>query len=97
MSPPPMNPLKELVAAGQSPWADFVRRSLISSGELARLRDEDAISGVTSNPSIFGKAIGDSTDYDDASKVVHCATTRVSMSCTQRPVARATASRASRG
>ncbi len=59
-----MNPLQELSAAGQSPWLDFVRRTLITSGELQRLID-DGISGVTSNPSIFGKAIGGSTDYDE--------------------------------
>ncbi|HEY7660063.1 MAG TPA: transaldolase, partial [Actinomycetota bacterium] len=58
-----MTPLHELVAAGQSPWLDFVRRTLITSGELRRLID-DGITGVTSNPSIFGKAIGGSTDYD---------------------------------
>jgi transaldolase/glucose-6-phosphate isomerase len=59
-----MNPLQELSAAGQSPWLDFVRRTLITSGELERLI-ADGITGVTSNPSIFGKAIGGSTDYDD--------------------------------
>ena len=59
-----MNPLLELSAAGQSPWLDFVRRTLISSGELQRLID-DGITGVTSNPSIFRKAIGGSTDYDE--------------------------------
>ncbi|HYF10682.1 MAG TPA: transaldolase, partial [Actinomycetota bacterium] len=60
-----MNGLQQLAAAGQSPWLDHVRRTLISSGELLRLVEEDAITGVTSNPSIFGKAIGGSTDYDD--------------------------------
>jgi transaldolase/glucose-6-phosphate isomerase len=59
-----MNPLHELSAAGQSPWLDLVRRTLITSGELQRLID-DGITGVTSNPSIFGKAIGGSTDYDE--------------------------------
>jgi transaldolase/glucose-6-phosphate isomerase len=59
-----MNPLQELSDAGQSPWLDFVRRTLITSGELRRLID-DGITGVTSNPSIFGKAIGGSTDYDE--------------------------------
>ena len=58
-----MNPLQELSRAGQSPWLDFVRRTLITSGELQRLID-DGITGVTSNPSILGKAIGGSTDYD---------------------------------
>jgi len=60
-----MDPLQLLSAAGQSPWLDFVRRTLISSGELQRLIDEAGITGVTSNPSIFGKAIGGSTDYDE--------------------------------
>ena len=59
-----MNPLHGLSADGQSPWLDFVRRTLITSGELQRLLD-DGITGVTSNPSIFGKAIGGSTDYDE--------------------------------
>ena len=59
-----MNQLQELSAAGQSPWLDFVRRTLITSGELEGLI-ADGITGVTSNPSIFGKAIGGSTDYDD--------------------------------
>ncbi len=60
-----MDRLQQLSAAGQSPWLDFVRRTLISSGELQRLIDEAGITGVTSNPSIFGKAIGGSTDYDE--------------------------------
>jgi transaldolase/glucose-6-phosphate isomerase len=59
-----MDPLHGLSAAGQSPWLDFVRRALVTSGELQRLID-DGITGVTSNPSIFGKAIGGSTDYDE--------------------------------
>ena len=59
-----MTPLLELSAAGQSPWLDFVRRTLITSGELQRLID-DGITGVTSNPSIFGKAIGGSSDYEE--------------------------------
>jgi transaldolase/glucose-6-phosphate isomerase len=59
-----MTPVHELSTAGQSPWLDFVRRTLITSGELQRLID-DGITGVTSNPSIFGKAIGGSTDYDE--------------------------------
>ena len=58
-----MNPLQELSHAGQSPWLDFVRRTLITSGELQRLID-DGITGVTSNPSILGRAIGGATDYD---------------------------------
>ena len=61
-----MNPLKELGAQGQSIWLDYIRRNLIRSGELKRMVDEDGIRGVTSNPTIFEKAIAGSADYDDA-------------------------------
>jgi transaldolase/glucose-6-phosphate isomerase len=61
-----MNPLKELGGQGQSIWLDYIRRNLIRSGELKRLVEEDGIRGVTSNPTIFEKAIAGSTDYDDA-------------------------------
>src|SRR5882724_1873028 len=61
-----MNPLKELLAQGQSIWLDYIRRNLIRSGELKRLVDEDGLRGVTSNPTIFDKAISGSTDYDMA-------------------------------
>jgi transaldolase/glucose-6-phosphate isomerase len=61
-----MNPLKELSGQGQSVWLDYIRRNLIRSGELKRMVDEDGIRGVTSNPTIFEKAIAGSTDYDDA-------------------------------
>ena len=61
-----MNPLKELGGQGQSIWLDYIRRNLIRSGELKRLVDEDGIRGVTSNPTIFEKAIAGSTDYDEA-------------------------------
>src|SRR5256885_11610637 len=59
------NPIKELKQAGQSLWLDNIRRQLISSGELARRRDE-GLTGVTSNPTIFEKAVSGSTDYDEA-------------------------------
>lgn len=59
-----MNPLKELQNYGQSVWLDYIRRSSIESGELKSLIDEDGITGVTSNPSIFQKAIAGSSDYD---------------------------------
>src|SRR5438552_172587 len=59
------NPIKELHQIGQSLWLDNIRRQLISSGELARLRDE-GLTGVTSNPTIFEKAVSGSTDYDEA-------------------------------
>src|SRR6266478_7925577 len=59
------NPLRGLSKFGQSVWLDYIRRSLISSGELKRLVAEDGLRGVTSNPSIFEKAIVGSTDYED--------------------------------
>src|SRR5439155_1328966 len=58
------NALKELNRYGQSVWLDYIRRSLITSGELRRLLDEDGLRGVTSNPAIFEKAIAGSTDYE---------------------------------
>src|SRR5256712_13343749 len=59
------NPLLDLQKFGQSIWLDYIRRSLITSGELQRLMDEDGLRGITSNPSIFEKAISGSTDYAD--------------------------------
>jgi transaldolase/glucose-6-phosphate isomerase len=59
------SPIQELHEQGQSVWLDNIRRMLITSGELARLRDE-GITGVTSNPTIFEKAVSGSTDYDEA-------------------------------
>ncbi|MFS8071926.1 MAG: transaldolase family protein, partial [Byssovorax sp.] len=53
---------------GQSLWLDYIRRHSLRSGELARLVAEDGIRGVTSNPSIFEKAIAGSTDYESALK-----------------------------
>ena len=61
-----MNPLKELAAHGQSIWLDYIRRNLIRSGELKRMVEDDGVRGVTSNPTIFEKAIAGSTDYDEA-------------------------------
>jgi transaldolase/glucose-6-phosphate isomerase len=60
-----VNPLKELLKHGQSVWLDYIRRNLITSGELKRLIEEDGLRGMTSNPSIFEKAIAGSTDYTD--------------------------------
>ncbi|HET7467642.1 MAG TPA: bifunctional transaldolase/phosoglucose isomerase [Candidatus Dormibacteraeota bacterium] len=57
--------IKELKRQGQSLWLDNIRRQLITSGELTRLRDE-GLTGVTSNPTIFEKAVSGSTDYDEA-------------------------------
>ena len=61
-----MNPLHQLRGLGQSAWLDYIRRALIISGELKRLLDDYAVAGVTSNPTIFNKAISGSTDYDEA-------------------------------
>ena len=61
-----MNPLKELERYGQAFWLDYIRRSLITGGELQRLVEEDGLGGVTSNPAIFEKAITGSTDYVEA-------------------------------
>src|SRR5881296_3554255 len=61
-----INSLKDLQKFGQSIWLDYIRRSLITSGELQRLIDEDGLRGITSNPSIFEKAIAGSTDYTAA-------------------------------
>ncbi len=61
-----MNPLKQLEACGQSPWLDYLKRSLIERGGLKTLIERDGIKGVTSNPSIFEKAIGESDEYVDA-------------------------------
>ncbi len=64
-----MNPLKQLTEqCGQSPWLDYVRRDLIEKGELKTLIERDGLRGVTSNPSIFEKAIGESEEYADALK-----------------------------
>ena len=60
------NPLRRLGELGQSVWMDFIRRGMIMSGELSRLIQEDGLRGVTSNPSIFEKAISESHDYDEA-------------------------------
>ena len=58
------SPIQELRRQGQSLWLDNIRRQLITSGEMARLRDE-GVTGVTSNPTIFEKAISGSSDYDE--------------------------------
>ena len=61
-----VNRLAEVYQLGQSIWYDNIRRGLITSGELQGLIDRDAVVGVTSNPTIFEKAIDGSGDYDDA-------------------------------
>lgn len=61
-----MNPVKKLHDFGQSPWMDYIHRKSLREGELQRQIEEDGISGVTSNPSIFESAIGSGSAYDDA-------------------------------
>ena len=63
---PVTNPLKGLGEYGQSVWLDYIRRSIITNGDLQRMVDEDGLSGVTSNPAIFEKAITGSSDYNVA-------------------------------
>ena len=60
-----INPLKDLLKFGQSVWLDYIRRDLMTTGELKRLIEEDGLRGMTSNPAIFEKAISDSNLYDD--------------------------------
>src|ERR1700694_4619565 len=65
-----MNSLKQLGDFGQSIWLDYIRRDLITSGEFQRLVEDDGVHGVTSNPTIFDKAIAAGTDYDDALRLL---------------------------
>jgi transaldolase len=60
------NPLKKLAVLGQSVWYDYIRRDLYEGGELRRLIAEDGLSGMTSNPTIFQKAIAETDLYDDS-------------------------------
>jgi transaldolase len=60
------NPLRRIEQFGQSIWLDYIRRQMLTSGELKRLIDEDGLKGMTSNPAIFEKAIAKSQDYDEA-------------------------------
>ncbi|HEX8706953.1 MAG TPA: bifunctional transaldolase/phosoglucose isomerase, partial [Pyrinomonadaceae bacterium] len=59
------NPLVEVMKAGQSIWYDNIRRAMLESGDLRKKVEEDDLRGVTSNPTIFEKAITGSTDYDE--------------------------------
>jgi transaldolase/glucose-6-phosphate isomerase len=63
-----MNPLRQLEEFGQSVWLDYMNRSLIESGELRSLIDRDGLKGITSNPSIFEKAIAETDEYNHALK-----------------------------
>lgn len=60
------NPLRVLNSLGQSVWLDYIRRLDLKSGHIKQLMDEDGISGITSNPTIFEKAISAANDYDDS-------------------------------
>jgi transaldolase/glucose-6-phosphate isomerase len=62
------NPLQALLSYGQSMWLDYIRRDLITSGSLKTMIAEDGLRGMTSNPAIFEKAIGESSLYDDMLK-----------------------------
>ena len=61
-----MNPVKALENHGQAVWLDFLARGFVTKGDLKKLIDTDGVKGVTSNPSIFEKAIGSSDEYDGA-------------------------------
>jgi transaldolase / glucose-6-phosphate isomerase len=61
-----MNPVKALEQHGQSVWLDFLARGFVAEGDLKKLIDNDGVKGITSNPSIFEKAIGSSSEYDGA-------------------------------
>src|SRR3712207_7731071 len=59
------NPLQEIMKLGQSIWYDNIRRAELTGGHLQKKVEEDDLRGVTSNPTIFEKAITGSTDYDE--------------------------------
>jgi transaldolase / glucose-6-phosphate isomerase len=59
------NPLRGLLAHGQSPWLDFIRRNILLNGDLKKMIADDGLRGMTSNPAIFEKAITGSDDYND--------------------------------
>ena len=61
----PESRLHQLSALGQSVWIDFLSREWLRTGELARMMAEDAVVGVTSNPTIFQKAMSEGDWYDD--------------------------------
>ena len=65
-----MNPLGSLNDHGQAVWLDYIERALLTGGGLGRLIAEDGLSGVTSNPTIFDKALAGGSDYDQAPLVL---------------------------
>ena len=62
---PATNPLQQLAERGQSVWLDYISRELVTGPELGRLIAEDNVTGLTSNPTIFEKAIAEGTHYDE--------------------------------
>jgi transaldolase len=66
----PANRLQRLHDAGQSIWLDFIDRAILRNGDLARRIREDALTGMTSNPTIFEKALAEGTAYDDQLKAI---------------------------
>jgi transaldolase / glucose-6-phosphate isomerase len=75
------NPLKALLNYGQSLWLDYIRRDLFTTGKLKKMIEEDGLRGMTSNPSIFEKAIVDSSLYDD---MLRALASRTDLSTTAR-------------
>jgi len=65
------NPLQGLLAYGQSPWLDFIRRNILLNGDLKKMIANDGLRGMTSNPAIFEKAITAGDDYNDIIKAPH--------------------------
>jgi len=61
-----VNPLQQLKALGQSVWLDYIQRDILNNGEVASMIEKDGLAGMTSNPTIFEKAITGHDDYDDA-------------------------------
>ncbi len=72
-----MNPLLDLKMHRQSVWLDYIRRSLLTDGGFKRMIDEDGLGGVTSNPTIFEKAIDGSSDYDGALRALLATTPQI--------------------
>src|SRR6266704_6383107 len=66
----PESNLQQLSALGQSVWNDFLSRQMLQSGKLAKMMKDDAVVGVTSNPTIFQKAISEGDAYDDQLKEI---------------------------
>ena len=75
------NPLQGLLSYGQSMWLDYIRRDLFTTGKLKAMIEDDGLRGMTSNPSIFEKAIADSSLYDD---VLHSLATQKGLSATAK-------------